>query len=344
MPPSAQWWRWWAWHMRGGRRQAGKVQCRSRTTSAVHTGVVTSRRRRPRSRTSPWVPRTAGMTSASQASRRSTSGGRSVPSAVVPTRVLMPAASRSFLRVWWSRVTRSRAGVPWVSGGSAVVRACWAVVTRASHRRVPWSRGSRCSCPVSGSRWSGVGGGVGAGQRHQGGEEEGAVFGGAAAPEPDAAGAVGADREVAGRGGRRVPPARVRLRGGGRRCRGRPPRPGAVPPGRARRRPGSSAWRSRTFSPRRRTRSPEGRSSTDRTMMSACPGETVPSTRPRRVRVEGSGERSGADDPAFALTAAESAGVGEPVPGRPVVQPLFGEVSGVGLGDRPGLDRGQRRT
>ena len=157
LPPLAQWVRWWAWHIRGGRRQAGKVQCRSRRTRAVQMVVVTGRRRRPTSRTSPWLPRTAGMISASQASRRRMSGGRSVPSAVVPT----PAASeaRAVLRVAWSRVTRSRAGVPWVSGGRSVSRACWAVATRASHRRVPWSRGSRCVAPRSpgrsGSGWSG---------------------------------------------------------------------------------------------------------------------------------------------------------------------------------------------
>ena len=119
-PPVAQWVMWWAWHIRGGLRQLGKVQCRSRRISAVQMVAVTRRRRRPMSRTSPWVPRTAGMISASQASRRRVSGGRSVPSAVVPTPV--PVLARSFLRVWWSRVTRSRAGVPWVSGGRCGVQ------------------------------------------------------------------------------------------------------------------------------------------------------------------------------------------------------------------------------
>ena len=84
VPPLIQWVRWWAWHISGGRRQAGKVQCRSRRTRAVQMAAVTGRRSRPTSRTSPWVPRTAGMISASHASRRRTSGGRSVPSAVVP--------------------------------------------------------------------------------------------------------------------------------------------------------------------------------------------------------------------------------------------------------------------
>jgi hypothetical protein len=79
-------------------------------------GGVTRRWRRPTSRTSLRVPRTAGMISASQTSRRMTSGGRSRPSALVPTRVATPEASRSSLRVSWSRVTSSRAGTAWESG------------------------------------------------------------------------------------------------------------------------------------------------------------------------------------------------------------------------------------
>ena len=100
---------------------------------------------------------------------------------------------RSSLRVWWSRVTRSRAGVPWVSGGRWVSRACWAVAIRASQSRAPWSRGSRCSR----RRVGGVECGVGAGQRQQCGDQEGAVLGRAAAPEADSAGPVFGDGEVA---------------------------------------------------------------------------------------------------------------------------------------------------
>ncbi len=185
------------------------MQCRSRTTSAVHRVVVTRRRSRPRSRTSPWVPRTAGMTSASQASRRSTSGGRSVPSAVVPTRS-DAGGSRSFLRVSWSRVTRSRAGVPWVSGGSSVSRACWAVVDEGVPQAGAVVAGVAVLLPGLRVLWSvWVGGGVGAGQRQQGGEEEGAVLGRAAAPDPDSAGPVGADREVAGQVGGAFLPLRA---------------------------------------------------------------------------------------------------------------------------------------
>jgi hypothetical protein len=40
-----------------------------------------------------------------------------------------------------------RVRVAWVSGGRWVVRACRAVVIRASHIRAPWSRGSRPSPP-----------------------------------------------------------------------------------------------------------------------------------------------------------------------------------------------------
>ncbi len=43
LPPSAQWVRWWAWHIRGGRRQPGKVQWRSRSTRAVQIAGVTRR-------------------------------------------------------------------------------------------------------------------------------------------------------------------------------------------------------------------------------------------------------------------------------------------------------------
>ncbi len=94
------------------------------------------------------VPRTVGMISASQARRRRTSGGRSVPSAVVPV-----------VNIACSTVTRSRAGVPWVSGGRPVFSACWAVATRASHIRAPWSRRSRPSSQASGSAgWGAVSG------------------------------------------------------------------------------------------------------------------------------------------------------------------------------------------
>ncbi len=111
-----------------------------------------------------------------------------MPSAVVPT----PAVSRSSLRVSWSRVISSRAGVPWVSGGRSVSNECWAVTTSASHSRAPWSRGSRCCSPVSGSVV-----GFGTGQRQQRGEEECSVLDGPVAPDPDSAGPVLADGQVA---------------------------------------------------------------------------------------------------------------------------------------------------
>ena len=163
---------------------------------------MTRRRSLPTSRTSECDPRMVGMISASHASRRRTPGGSSVPSAVTPT----PTAS---FRVWWSRVTRSRAGVAWVSGGRRVSRACWAVATRASQSRAPWSRGS-ATCvrgsPVPGSvpgllagsvsGRCGVGGGCGAGERHEGCFDQCSVLGGAAAGDPDPTGPVVGDREV----------------------------------------------------------------------------------------------------------------------------------------------------
>ena len=83
----------------------------------------------------------------------------------------------------------------WESGTRSVSRACWATVSRASQNRAPWSRGSRHS---HGSPGLVVDGGrCGAGQREQGGFEQGAVLGRAAAADPDSSGAVVADREVA---------------------------------------------------------------------------------------------------------------------------------------------------
>ncbi len=51
----------------------------------------------------------------------------------------------------------------------------------------------------------------------------------------------------------------------------------------------------------------------------------------------------GPGHPLLALTATQTGQVGDPVPGRPVGQLLLGEVSGVGLGQGPGLDRRRGR-
>ena len=84
-------------------------------------------------------------------------------------------------------VTTTRGLVPWDSGGSSVSRECWAVWTRASHIRAPWSRGSRSVSQVGSS---GSTAGCGFGQREQGGADDLAVLGGSVALDPDAAGAV----------------------------------------------------------------------------------------------------------------------------------------------------------
>ena len=175
--------------MRGGLVQAGKVQCWSLITRAVQIAGVTRRRARPTSRTSPRDPRTVGMISASQARRRRTSvGARCRRGGPDPVGLeAMP------VRVRWSRVTRSRAGVPWESGTRSVSRACWAVVTRASHRRAPWSRGS---APPRLGGPPGHRGPARAGEREEGGCEQGAVLGRAAAADPDPTGPVGGDGEV----------------------------------------------------------------------------------------------------------------------------------------------------
>ena len=79
-------------------------------------------------------------------------------------------------------------------------------------------------------------------------------------------------------------------------------------------------------------------------MTSACSGDTTASRSPCRVRAER--HRSAPWPGPLGVSPSprrEPGDVGEPVPGRAVVQPLFGQVAGVGLGDRSGLDRGQRR-
>ena len=155
------------------------------------------------SRTSPRVPRTTGMISASQASRRTTAGGRSRPSPVSPVTGRAAAWSTPASSASWVMVTRSRAGVPWESGTAWVSRACWASWTRASHIRAPPSRGSRSArarahrrCCRGRGRGRRGGGGGGAGQRQQGGLQQGAVLDRAAAFEADPAGAVVGDRQV----------------------------------------------------------------------------------------------------------------------------------------------------
>ena len=80
----------------------------------------------------------------------------------------------------------------WESGTRSVSIACRATVSRASQSLAPWSRGSRTTVASVF-----VDGGCRAGQREQGGFEQGAVLGRAAASDPDSSGAVVAEGEVA---------------------------------------------------------------------------------------------------------------------------------------------------
>ncbi len=74
LPPSSQDRMWWACVQDTGRSQPGQAQPRSRTSRAVRSGPVNSRRVRPTSRGLAWVSRVTGMRSASQASSRARVG------------------------------------------------------------------------------------------------------------------------------------------------------------------------------------------------------------------------------------------------------------------------------
>ena len=178
--------RWWAWHMSGGRVQAGKVQCRSRTTRAVQIG---------------GGDQAAESADVEDLAAGAEDGGDDLGVAGQPAEDVgwevgavgggpdptADAVQRRCCRVWWSRVTRSRAGVAWVSGGRSVSRACWAVATRASHIRAPWSRQGRAyGLPGLRDRRSVWG----AGEGEERGLEQGAVLGRPAAADPDSAGPV----------------------------------------------------------------------------------------------------------------------------------------------------------
>ena len=128
------------------------------------------------------------MTSASHARRRAVPGDSSRPSSVTGDPSARPCrASRV-------RVTATRGRAPCASGTSRVVRACSQVWIIASHIRAPWSRTSSTS-PQSSSPVGAGGGGFG--ERQQGGLDDGGVLDGAAPAQPDAAGAVLGDGEVA---------------------------------------------------------------------------------------------------------------------------------------------------
>ena len=87
------------------------------------------------------MPKTAGMISASQASRRTTAGGRSRPSAVMAGD-RRPARARPAQGLVVEGDQEPGGGAVGVGDGVGVqgVLGDW---TRASHSRAPWSRGSR---------------------------------------------------------------------------------------------------------------------------------------------------------------------------------------------------------
>ena len=77
--------------------QPGKTQLRCMAASAMRWPGVAVRACRPWSRTSPFEPSSNGMILASQARRRTASGGTETPSSVsqTPTEVLMPLTNVS---------------------------------------------------------------------------------------------------------------------------------------------------------------------------------------------------------------------------------------------------------
>jgi hypothetical protein len=83
-PPLAQWWTWWSWQLVAGWSQAGCTQPTSRCTTALRMPGGMVRVARPMSSGSPWLPRTMGMTEASQAMRRAASTLMAVPVFSVP--------------------------------------------------------------------------------------------------------------------------------------------------------------------------------------------------------------------------------------------------------------------
>ena len=266
------------------------------------------------------------MISASQARRRMTSGGRSVPSAVVPV-----------VNIACSTVTRSRAGVPWVSGGRPVSSACWAVATRASHIRAPWSRGSRASTRRPRDRRSG----------------SGQVSGSRAA-------LIRAPSSAEPRPRIRTPPARssvierYRSRWAARSSRSQlgfesavdgvgVDDLGDVPAGFGElggvEVTGLADQDLLPATPHQVS----GRQVCNGADDDVCLGRR---DRPGQERLAGARERTaqrlGVLDPLLPLTVPQPAEVGQPVTGRPVVQLLLGEVAGVDLDHRTGFHHGGR--
>ena len=222
------------------------------------------------------------MRSASQASRR-TDGGGELEAVVGTSRSATPRVAQSILPLedveaggdrdpgagavavrragrWPGRARRSRPGRP-----------------RAGRR----GRGGRWPARSPGRR---VEGGCGLGQREQGGLEGRGVLDGAAAAEPDAAGAVLDDRQEPAVVGGPVLPVQVLLGLAFGGARGRRPRPGAW-------RPWPGRWRSTGSPPRAGPPHPApgprrrvGSLSTASTITAACSGETRPGQHRRMGR------------------------------------------------------------
>ena len=228
------------------------------------------------------------MISASHASRR-----------MVETESSLTASSanpsRSDSRVV---VTMSRAGAPWESGGRSVSKACWAVW----HQRVPHPGPGvarvvdQLEPSCSSTAGAGAVSGMSAALRRAPSSADPRPL------TPDAAGAVGRDREVSAQVGGRVPPGPAAVRASGPRRRGRPHATRWRP---VRARSVASklpACSSRVASPRAPDRGPDGRASTALTMMSACSGDTVPAAIASRVApgvrsTRGHGPRPGGPRP-----------------------------------------------
>jgi hypothetical protein len=147
---------------------------------------------RPTSRTSLRLPRTTGITSASQHSRRTAPVGISVPSSVTPT----PSPARQVVvahqqgEPGWDAVLVGQqvGGLAAPAGLGEGVEKPGAVVAEIAVVVAPGeSTGRRIEAR---SRHRG-------GERHQGGLDRGGVLGGAAAPDPGPAGMVVGDGEVA---------------------------------------------------------------------------------------------------------------------------------------------------
>ena len=180
------------------------------------------------------------MISASQASRRRTSGGRSRPSAVVTDTSGFEVVAQGLVVEGDQEPGGDGVGVGDPVGVQGVLGERRPGRPTAGRRgrggRGARGAGSRRSRRSRARRW---GGGSGSGQGEQGGFEEGAVLGRAAAADPDPTGAVRGDRQ----GPAQVGGAFLAFQGGleaavdGRR--GRRPRPGAGRPWPARRRPGT---------------------------------------------------------------------------------------------------------